>query len=221
MNPVRAVIFDVYHTLLEIGHGPLNGAEHWEDMWPLMTDGGPVVAMRDFEKRCREVVARDHAALLAEGVKWPEVEWRSVVRRAVPELGPLGEVELDALIWFHTRQQRRVSVMPGAQDFLGDLRRRGILTGIASNAQDYTLIEMATVDLGADDFESDLCFWSYQQGFSKPDPAVFAWLGGRLAARGILPEEVMMIGDRMDNDIEPARAAGWQTWHFQGKWPAI
>jgi FMN phosphatase YigB (HAD superfamily) len=30
-----------------------------------------------------------------------------------------------------------------------------------------------------------------------------------------------MIGDRLDNDIEPARAAGWQVWHFQGPWPVL
>ena len=23
-----------------------------------------------------------------------------------------------------------------------------------------------------------------------------------------------MVGDRLDNDLEPARAQGWQTWHL-------
>jgi FMN phosphatase YigB (HAD superfamily) len=34
----------------------------------------------------------------------------------------------------------------------------------------------------------------------------------RLAARGICPGEILMIGDRLDNDIAPARAQGWQAW---------
>jgi FMN phosphatase YigB (HAD superfamily) len=37
-------------------------------------------------------------------------------------------------------------------------------------------------------------------------------LTARLEARGIAPGETVMVGDRLDNDVEPARAFGWQTW---------
>jgi len=37
-------------------------------------------------------------------------------------------------------------------------------------------------------------------------------LTARLEARGISPTETLMVGDRLDNDIEPARAFGWHTW---------
>lgn len=220
-KPVRAVIFDVYHTLLAVRDGPAERVLDWEGMWPLMTGVQPVIPLRDFDAACREVVAKDHAALWEQGVKWPEVDWKSVVRRAVPGLRELEEERLRALIWFHTWQQRQVTAMPGARRFIRKLQCRGIPIGIASNAQEYTVLEMAGGGLRIGDFEQDLCFWSFQQGFSKPDPEVFAWLGERLAARGILPEEVMMIGDRLDNDVEPARAAGWRTWHFQGSWPEL
>ena len=63
-------------------------------------------------------------------------------------------------------------------------------------------------------FEPDLCFWSYRHGFSKPDPHVFRILTARLEARGLRPAEILMVGDRLDNDIEPARAHGWLTWRL-------
>ena len=57
-------------------------------------------------------------------------------------------------------------------------------------------------------FDPELRFWSFENGFSKPDPHVFRILTARLEARGISPSETLMVGDRFDNDIEPARAHG-------------
>jgi FMN phosphatase YigB (HAD superfamily) len=36
----------------------------------------------------------------------------------------------------------------------------------------------------------------------------------RLEARGINPIETLMVGDRLDNDVAPARLQGFQTWHL-------
>ena len=38
-----------------------------------------------------------------------------------------------------------------------------------------------------------------------------------LEARGISPGEALMVGDRLDNDIDPARAFGWQTWQLSAR----
>jgi FMN phosphatase YigB (HAD superfamily) len=98
------------------------------------------------------------------------------------------------------------------------LRRQGIPLGIASNSQAYTLRELeealAAHGLSLEAFSSDLCFWSFRQGFSKPDPHVFHSLTHRLAIRGIPPSGILMVGDRLDNDIQPARAFDWQTWQI-------
>jgi hypothetical protein len=52
-----------------------------------------------------------------------------------------------------------------------------------------------------------------------PGPAArahsVAWsrlLATRLENRGIPRSATIMIGDRPDNDLEPARRAGWRTW---------
>lgn len=45
-------------------------------------------------------------------------------------------------------------------------------------------------------------------GFSKPHPAIFQWA---LAQAACQPDQALMIGDRIDNDIVPARALGFKT----------
>ncbi len=98
------------------------------------------------------------------------------------------------------------------------LKNRPSLLGIASNAQADTLRELqealAAHSVGLDLFERNLCFWSFEHGFSKPDPHVFRLLTARLRARRISADETLMVGDRLENDLEPARRQGWQTWQL-------
>jgi HAD superfamily hydrolase (TIGR01549 family) len=44
----------------------------------------------------------------------------------------------------------------------------------------------------------------------KPEPEMFAWA---LREAGCAPEEAIMVGDRIDNDVVPARRTGmWSIW---------
>ena len=54
----------------------------------------------------------------------------------------------------------------------------------------------------------DVCVSSGDVGISKPDPAIFHLA---LEQAGCGPTEAMMIGDRLDNDIRPAKALGFLT----------
>lgn len=45
-------------------------------------------------------------------------------------------------------------------------------------------------------------------GISKPDPAIFY---SALAQAGCTPQDAVMVGDRLDNDIAPARELGMTT----------
>jgi FMN phosphatase YigB (HAD superfamily) len=111
---------------------------------------------------------------------------------------------------------RTISLQGGTGEVLTRLRERGCVLGIASNSQAYTLRELrehlAPAGLSLDLFDRDVCFWSFAHGFSKPDPHVFQILTARLKERGIRSVETLMVGDRLDNDIEPVQAFGWQTW---------
>ena len=60
----------------------------------------------------------------------------------------------------------------------------------------------------------DVLTASAEAGVSKPDPRIFQIA---LQQAGCLPENAVMIGDRVDNDIVPAKALGMKTiWIRQG-----
>ncbi len=220
---MRAVICDVYRTILDVGPGPVDAEARWAELHSAAFGEAPVLSLAGFDAGCRSIVERDHSVAVRLGVDFPEVVWRDVMRRALPELGTLSERGEAEFLYRHMQLRRSLRVMDGALEFLAACRGRGILLGIASNAQAYTLRELEACGVEVDWFERDLCVWSFESGFSKPNPHVFRMLTARLAHLGIAPGEVMMVGDREDNDVVPPRAAGWRTWWFgeDGGWGGV
>jgi FMN phosphatase YigB (HAD superfamily) len=228
---IRAAIFDVYGTLLEVGPPPPDADAHWDDLLRRQFHHEPRLDRLGFSVACSAVIVRHHAAARARGVQWPEVLWPAVVAEVVPELAGLSRPEQEEFLYRQMQIGHTVQMTNETAAALRQLEERHCLLGIASNAQEYTLRELrdALVSrrLAIDLFDRDLCFWSFEHGFSKPDPHVFQTLTARLAARGIAAGEILMVGDRLDNDIEPARSHGWQTWQLgppaegAGGWVAL
>ncbi len=92
---------------------------------------------------------------------------------------------------------------PDALPTLHALRRAGYLVAIAGNqpAGAEAQLRAAGVDL-------DLVASSARWGVAKPSPAFFARV---LAEIGLPAGDVLYVGDRLDNDVLPARAAGMRT----------
>jgi FMN phosphatase YigB (HAD superfamily) len=218
MKP-RAVIFDVYRTLLDVGEPADDPASRWEFLWQDTFADPPRISIEDFLADT-EVRIRDEQALArAAGIPFPEIYWPAVVRQTLPEASRLTPAVLDRFLFEFARIQRTVRLLPDAARTIRGLHDQGVVLGIASNAQPYTLHEFADAlaphELSSDLFPAELCFWSFAHGFSKPDPHVFRLLTARLLGRGILAPDILMIGDRMENDIRPAQAQGWRTWHLR------
>ena len=212
---LRAVVFDVYKTLLRVGPPPPDGEARWNRLWRKFLDVAPPFSLEAFGKRTEERIAAAHAQARRSGVPFPEVYWPRIAVEAAPELAGLAPAELDDFLYGHAQTQRTVQLMPGAEETLGRLAASSALLGFASNSQPYTLRELAACLpplCGLERFHPQLRFWSFEAGFSKPDPHVFRLLGARLQARGVSPESALMVGDRVDNDILPARGAGWRAW---------
>lgn len=218
---IRAVIFDVYETLLRVGPAPADAEARWRWLWENHLDRNPRLSAQAFAAGVESVIAREHAAARERGIVHPEVYWPSVLGEVVPELAALTRRARAAFEQSQARISRTTSLNPGATPVLRLLLASGVAIGIASNAQPYTVQELdealSAVGLGGDIFQPDLVFWSFQHGFSKPDPHVFQVLGARLRARGIRSEETLMVGDRRDNDIAPARAFGWRAFHLNAE----
>jgi HAD superfamily hydrolase (TIGR01509 family) len=92
---------------------------------------------------------------------------------------------------------------PDALECVAAVRRAGLIVGVAGN-QPASVEEM----LAAAGLEADFVASSAAWGVSKPDPAFFV----RLIAEARVPvESILYVGDRLDNDVLPARAAGMRT----------
>ncbi len=225
----RAVIFDVYDTLLEVSPPPATAPAGWERLWTANFSSAPRLTLAGFSAACGEIIAREHGLARARGIPFPEICWPSVAAKVMPELTGLSPERRDEFLFQQSKLWHTVRLAAGVPTVLRTLRQEGCLLGIASNAQAYTMRELqealAAHGLGVDLFERNLCFWSFAHGFSKPDPHVFRILTARLEARGLRPVELLMIGDHPDHDIAPAKAHGWQAWQIgaqaDGDWAAF
>ena len=99
---------------------------------------------------------------------------------------------------------------PDVDSLLRRLRERGLKLGIVANQPEaaYRRLERAGI---ADLF--DYHGLSGTTGLRKPDPQAFL---AAAAALGLPPSACIMVGDRIDNDIVPAKALGMATIQFRG-----
>ncbi|MCX8133451.1 MAG: HAD family hydrolase [Roseococcus sp.] len=89
---------------------------------------------------------------------------------------------------------------PDVRPAIVALRRAGVRIGIAGNQPPGVAEALARLGLGAA-FIATSATW----GVAKPDPRFFVRVR---EATGAPPERIAYVGDRLDNDVAPARAAG-------------
>lgn len=137
-------------------------------------------------------------------VAHPEIRIEEVWRELLP--GASLKLAREAALDFERRANPK-RPQPEAAETLLELQRRGHRQGIISNAQFYTRIELD--ELLPAVFDPELIFLSCDLGVAKPDLTAF-----RLARDKVTPAECVMIGDSLENDIAPARQAGFTALHF-------
>ena len=203
----RAVIFDVYGTLLIAPPGAVRPDPAADALLrPIIARFGhtappsPTTALA-------EAVARHHQEANAA---CPEVDLR-VLWREVLDLPP--DHDTTALVIATEDARLPTRPMPGAEDAIRHLAAAGVPLGLLSNAQCNTLHSLGGIGALID---PDLAVLSYQFGTAKPSPELFEVLTERLAALGIAPGQCLFIGNDPLLDITPASAAGYQTALFTG-----
>ncbi|MFZ4815059.1 MAG: HAD family hydrolase [Phototrophicaceae bacterium] len=103
---------------------------------------------------------------------------------------------------------------PVAQPLVVWLQAQGIAVTIATNPVYPTqAIQQRLVWAGLSGNLSDYAFVTTGEAmhFAKPDPRYYIETIARL---GVEPDETLMVGNSLENDISPARAVGIQTYHI-------
>jgi FMN phosphatase YigB (HAD superfamily) len=243
---VRAVLWNVYGTLLAVSGGELL-FEHPErfvmdvaldktiqefKMWGAMTrkPGQPADYLREV-----------YANLLAEqrtvpggGEKYPEVcadrLWEAFIKRLLQKnytfdtnfYGSLNEFSRKVAYFFHASLQGTVCY-PGAATALAHVAERGLAQGLLADGQCFTRAALQHA-LAAQDPDADLdrllheglCVLSCELRARKPSERLFRQALGQLAEQGIAPDQVLHVGSRLLNDLAPARRLGMRTALFAG-----
>jgi HAD superfamily hydrolase (TIGR01509 family) len=100
---------------------------------------------------------------------------------------------------------------PDALPCIGALRDRGLRVGAAGNMRSENESFLAP--------HVDFVSSSERWGVLKPAPEFFARV---CTAAGFDPADVMYVGDRVDNDVEPALAFGMVAVHIKrGPWGLV
>jgi len=226
---IRAVLFDVYGTLVDSGAGPLQLGDEMvlkRRMRGILRQAGFSTCFRDagisVMTAWREKILIDYHLARAGGIDYPELDirniWRQVLHLGIQRGWIMGSVNAGTITRIALEfegVQNPVVLMPGIENALARLRQRGIKMGIVSNAQFYTPLILQVLfgaSLAKVGFDRSLCIWSYRLGRAKPSPCLLNLALERIKKKyGLTPKEVLVIGNDWNNDLAPARRAGCRT----------
>jgi putative hydrolase of the HAD superfamily len=124
-------------------------------------------------------------------------------------LAPVTDEELDRFLAAeYAAWQPGHHLAPTTPVLLEALRDRGLKTGLISNGFDPPdLVRAELARLGVAQL-LDVIVMSGDVGARKPDPAIFRHA---LEQLGVAPENALMVGDSVPNDIAGAKAIGMKT----------
>jgi putative hydrolase of the HAD superfamily len=214
-RPPRAVLFDVYGTLLAHRTGRAQGPLSQRRMLGSLVEIHQLpMAQEDLAAAFTAAVAEERRLLQARGAQHPEIRVERIWGKIFPGRS---EEEIRRLAVGFELAVNPAWPMPGLSRLLAFLRPRSLVLGIISNAQFYTpLLFRAFLDAGPEGlgFSPDLCLYSYEHGIAKPDRGFYKIAAKRLAARGIRRRETLMVGNDEENDLRPAAESGFMTVHL-------
>lgn len=229
---VRAVVFDIYGTLVISGSGDVGSANEnsrSEAIAPALRAVGVSVSElpeqdpRAMSRRLHAIILEHQERSRQRGVAYPEVDILAVWQQWLRDAGQADVAARVGLVRrLATEFEARANPswpMPAATETLRHISAAGLPMGIVSNAQFFTL-EMLQSAWGGGPlevgFDMDLSVFSFRYGHAKPGPKLFDVLVAALTRRGIAPAEAVYVGNDMLNDIAAASHAGLRTVLFAG-----
>jgi putative hydrolase of the HAD superfamily len=135
--------------------------------------------------------------------------WKDVVYRVFSDVGMLENFdEFFDRVYATFRDSQGWILFPETLDVLKELKSRGLKLGVISNFDDR--VYSVLTSLGIRTF-FDTVTISSETGFSKPEPEIFE---AAIRALGIPASEIVLVGDSLRDDVEPARRAGLTALHI-------
>jgi hypothetical protein len=243
---VRAVLWNVYGTLLAIPAGELL-FEHPQPfvmsmalektiaefkMWASMSrkPGAPSEYMLHLYRTELDV----QRLAPSPGEKYPEIQserlWEGLIKKLFQKdykfdagfYGSLNEFSRKVAYFFHASLQG-TAAYPGAAAALQAVADAGLTQGLCADGQCFTAVQLQRgldAEVGGLRLETvmppDLQVFSHETRGKRPSERLFQAAIDRLAKSDIEPAEVLHVGSRIDKDIAPAKKLGLKTALFAG-----
>jgi putative hydrolase of the HAD superfamily len=211
MPPVRAVLFDFGHTLVDFHRTEEALREAYEQIRARIEAVAymEVHELLDLIERVAGGVDRQVEASYAER-RMEELDIAELFRRSLAEVGfVLPDDTLQHIIVLdHSAYSNSITVDDETLDVLRGLRARGLRLGIVSNVtlradlmrQDLDRLGIAPL--------MDASVFSSEVGVRKPDARIFQAALERIEAAAA---DTVFVGDRLLDDVSGARAVGMRT----------
>lgn len=226
LNEIRAILFDVYGTLLisasgdigaDAGDHRLAALEQCCKLFQLELNHTPAEGLT----RLEDEIKRVHSASKAEGMAYPEVDIVEIWQAVLPQIAENNVENID-FSRFSLEYEVRVNPvwpMPDTATTLSQLGASELVLGIVSNAQFFTpllfpaLLGKTLEDFG---FVAELMYFSYEYRQAKPGNFLYRLASEQLQSQGIAPANVLYVGNDMLNDITAAASVGFRAALFAG-----
>jgi putative hydrolase of the HAD superfamily len=207
---INTVLFDLGETLLSFGKFSATrlfreGARLSYEF--LKSCGQSQHAGRNFEHYCWRNLISLHTRHFISNLNKKDFNSSALLRK----IGTKRGISLDDKQWKHFAWlwyeplSKIATIESGIKETLSALKKLGLKLGIVSNTfVSGESLEKHLDQVGILDFFT-VRVYSYEFDFRKPDPRIFKIAAERI---GEAAENILFVGDRIDNDIKPALQLG-------------
>jgi putative hydrolase of the HAD superfamily len=211
VEPVRAVLFDFGHTLVDFRRTQEALHEAYEQI------RGRIEAVAFMEVHelldLVERVAGGVDRLVAESYqqrRMEELDQATLFKEALGAIGfDLPADVIDHIVALdHSAYSKSLAVEPEVLDALDRLRADGKRLGLVSNITLLPRLVREDLDRMSMGSRLDATVFSSEVGVRKPDPRIFREALERLGSE---PAQTVFVGDRLYDDISGAQAVGMRA----------
>jgi putative hydrolase of the HAD superfamily len=211
MEPVRAVLFDYGHTLVDFHRTQEALQEAYEQIRARIEAVAymEVPELLDLIERVAGGVDQIVVRSYEEG-RMEELDPPEVFREALGAIGfDLPDDVIEHIVALdHSAYSKSIVVEPETLATLEELRTRGYRMGLVSNVSLRPDLMQADIDRLGIGRLLDGAVFSSQVGFRKPDARIFREALERVGAE---PAEAAFVGDRLYDDVGGAHAVGMRA----------
>ena len=200
---IRAVVFDVVHTLVE--PWPTVAVAYHEAGLRHGVELDPAVIQPRFRAAWRRQEELDAVASppFATSRDRELDRWRQIVAEVFSDAAATDPIFAD--LWEHFGRPETWRPVPAGRDLALAAHRAGLPIVLASNFDERLLGLAAVVEPLT---LAEYVFASSELGWRKPSGEFFREVERRL---GLGPEQLLLVGDDPELDIAAARRAGWHA----------